>query len=174
MDLVFKRSQTTGTMGRVAFKLFGRAEFDDEEREIIKRYRFDEAVLIFAFEPGLMRKAITRGVLVFLLVWLLVSYMFFGSPFSAAAGLALLIAIGFGFWWYHQNRETIFVRDLIHGRYFTCDSVVDLARKEAWLETICAFLRQVMESAKHWDGEVRNPIEALPKDEARQVIIKGI
>ncbi|MCJ9430736.1 hypothetical protein [Kordiimonas marina] len=172
MDLLFKRSQTTGSMGRVAFRLFGKAEFSEEEDALIERYRFDEAVLIYAFQPGLIKQSAVRGFGVFLIGWLLFFFMFKSALGSAT--LAVLVGVGYGFWYFHQNRETIYVRDLIHGRYFTCDSVVDLARKEAWLETICAFLRQVMESAKHWDGEVRNPIEALPKDEARQVIIKGI
>lgn len=61
----------------------------------------------------------------------------------------------------------------MHGRYFSCGSVVELARKEAWLETATAFLRQVMESAKHWDGTERRPVEVLPKDEAKRIILRG-
>ncbi len=81
---------------------------------------------------------------------------------------------GAGYWYLHEKRETIFVRDLLHGRHFTCDSVVELARKEAWLSVVVSFLRQVMESAKHWDGTEHITIEALPKDEARQVILRGL
>ncbi|MGV6850283.1 MAG: hypothetical protein ACWA5A_18070 [Marinibacterium sp.] len=52
--------------------------------------------------------------------------------------------------------------------------MIELARKEAWLGTVVSFLRQVMESAKHWDGTQRHTVEPLPKEEARQVIIKGL
>ena len=80
-----------------------------------------------------------------------------------------------GGWWYaNEKRETIYVRDLMHGRNFKCDSVVDLARKEAWLATVVSFLRQVMETAKHWDGTESHKVEPLPKDEARQVILRGL
>lgn len=173
MDLLFKRSQTSSELGRVSFKLFGKVEFDDEEQELIKKYHFDDAVLIYTYQPTLIKKALVRSFGIFVIAWI----MFF-TMFDATGMFALMLGViaggGFGYWYYHQNRETIFVRDLIRGRYFKCESVIDLARKEAWLETICAFLRQVMESAKHWDGEVRAPIEALPKDEAKQIIIKGI
>ena len=90
------------------------------------------------------------------------------------SAVAVVVAVVWGFGYFHEKRETIFVRDLLHGRYFSCTSVIDLARTEAWLETIVGFLRQVMESAKHWDGTESHTIEALPKDEARSIIIKGI
>lgn len=173
MDLLFKRSQAAGEFGRASFKLFGKVEFDDEEQALIKKYRFDEAVLIYTYQPTLIKQALARSIGVFFIAWI-VFFAMFGASVMFAFALGALSGGGFGYWYYHQNRETIFVRDLIHGRYFKCESVIDLARKEAWLETICAFLRQVMESAKHWDGEVRFPIEALPKDEAKQIIIKGI
>lgn len=88
----------------------------------------------------------------------------------AAGAVALVFGVGY----FNEKRETILVRDLVHGRYFSCKSVIDLARTEAWLETVVGFLRQVMESAKHWDGAEAHTIEALPKDEARSIIIKGI
>lgn len=172
MELLFKRSQTTGTTGRVAFKLWGKIEFDEEETALTQRYHFDKAILIEVVQPWLIRRAAIRGVWAIVTLWLVLYFIF--SWHSSALLLSILGGGGFAYWYYHQHRETIFVRDLMHGRNFSCDSVVDLARKEAWLETICAYLRQVMESAKHWDGEVRSPIEALPKDEARQVILKGL
>ncbi len=94
--------------------------------------------------------------------------------FSAGFLLGLISAGGFSYWYINEKRETIFVRDLLHGRHFKCESVVELARKEAWLTTIVSYLRQVMESAKNWDGTERHTVEPLPKDEARQFIIKSI
>ncbi|WP_262691996.1 hypothetical protein [Kordiimonas aestuarii] len=172
MDLLFKRSQTSSDLGRVAFKLFGKVEFDAEETELVKKYRFDEAVLIYSDQPKLFKKACMRAFGIFIIAWIIVFSMSYSGMMAVMLGL--LGGCGYGYWYYHQNRETIYVRDLMHGRYFTCESVVDLARKEAWLETICSFLRQVMEGAKHWDDEVRSTIKALPKEEARRVIIEGI
>ena len=170
MDLLFKREQTSGKIARVAFKLWGKLELDEDEQALVKRYRFDEAVLIGSEQPKLLRNAGIAGLGVMALVYALLSTMI---P-SFAPVIAVLAGGGAAYWYYHSKRETIFVRDLLHGRYFSCDSVVELARKEAWLTTIVSFLRQVMESAKHWEGTERHAIEALPKDEARQVILKGI
>ena len=62
----------------------------------------------------------------------------------------------------------------MHGRYFKCRSVIDLARKEASLGVISSFLRQVMESAKTWDGAEVHDIEALSREEAKSVVIRGL
>lgn len=170
MDLLFKREQTSGKIGRVAFKLWGKIELDEDEQALVKRYKFDQAILIAAIQPSLLRNAGLLGLLA-----LIIAYSILSPIVPAVAGLGgVLAGGGVAYWYYHNNRETIFVRDLLHGRHFTCESVVDLARKEAWLTTIVSFLRQVMESAKHWDGTETHAIEALPKDEARQVILKGI
>jgi len=166
MELLFRREQTTGKLARVNFKLWGKIEFDEDEQAIVKRYRFDEAVLIEAIQPDLFRKVIYVAIGVFAVVVLLLGSLI---GITAAMVLGVLAGGGAGYWYLNEKRETIFVKDLIHGRHFTCDSVVELARKEAWLETITAFLRHVMESAKHWDGTARHSIEALPKDEARHV-----
>ncbi len=55
MELLFKREQTTGRLARVNFKLWGKIELDEDEDAIVKRYRFDEAVLIEAIQPMLIR-----------------------------------------------------------------------------------------------------------------------
>jgi hypothetical protein len=171
MDILFRREQTSGTTGRAKFKLWGKIELDDNESEMVERYRFDQAILIAAFQPELIRNTGLIGAGVFVLALALLS-TFLDGTFALLGGL--IAGGGVGYWYFNEKRETIFVRDLMHGRHFTCNSVVELARKEAWLHLICGFLRQVMESAKHWDGTEKHAIEALPKDEARQVIIKGI
>ncbi|HWT30356.1 MAG TPA: hypothetical protein VN240_04935 [Propylenella sp.] len=156
---------------RVNFKLWGKIELDEEEQGLINRYDFDKAVLIAAFQPGLLRRAVIIGAGAFL-----VGLLFFGAMAGPWLGFLLASAagIGTGFWWFNEKRETVYVRDLLHGRHFSCDSVIELARKEAWLTTIVGFLRQVMESAKHWDGTESHKIVPLPKDEARQVILRGL
>lgn len=171
MEILFKREQTPGKMSRVNFKLWAKIEPGEDEQEIISRYKFDQAVLIEAVQPGLMRSAAMVAVGVFA-----VAFLLFAAIFGINAGLflAIVTAFGAGYWYADSKRESIFVKDLLHGRHFKCESVIELARKEAWLATIVGFLRQVMESAKHWDGTETQSVEALPKDEARQVIIKGI
>jgi hypothetical protein len=171
MNLLFKREQTTGKLSRVNFKLWGKVELNEEEEALVKRYRFDEAVLIAVIQPNLLRQAIFVGFGVFLVTGIILAKIAGGGT---AAVLGLLAGGGAAYWWINEKRETIFVRDLIHGRHFTCDSVIELAKKEAFLTTVVSFLRQVMESAKHWDGTQSHVIEPLPKDEARQVILRGV
>lgn len=171
MDLLFKRNQTAGKLGRVAFQLWGKLELDEDEQALVKRYRFDEAVLIGATQSNLFRNAVLVGIVAFIAAYNLLDFVI---PNTTAGFLGLIVGGVAGYWFYTEKRETIFVKDLLHGRHFTCDSVIDLARKEAWLTTIVSYLRQVMESAKNWDGTERHAIEALPKDEARQVILRGI
>jgi len=171
MELLFRRKQTPGKIRSVSFKLWSMIEFDQDEQEIVRRYRFADAVLIEALQPDLMRKTALMAAGIFI-----ITFGVFSSMWGMGAGflLGLVAAGGFGYWYINEKRETIFVKDLIHGRDFSCDSVVELARKEAWLSTIISYLRQVMESAKHWDGTERLTVNPLPKDEARQVILKGL
>ncbi|EHK57051.1 hypothetical protein [Allomesorhizobium alhagi] len=169
MKLLFKREQSSGTTGTVKFKLWGKIELEEQEEEIIRRYAFDKAVLIDAFQPELMRKSAYVGAAGFLAVVVLVNA---AVGLSAAMFLALFAGAGAGYFYYDRKRDTVFVRDLMHGRYFSCDSVVELARKEAWLGNITAYLRQVMESAKHWGGTETVPIPVLAREDAKELIVR--
>lgn len=168
MELLFKREQTTGSMSRVNFKLWGKLEVSEDEQALIDRYRFDEAVLIGSDDSELQRRAIKLGAIVFVIAAAVLTVMagILGFLVGIAAG------IGAGYWYMNEKRETVFVKDMLHARHFTCESVVDLARKEAWLEGACSVLRQVMESAKHWDGVERHTIDPLPKNEAKELILR--
>ena len=181
MEIIFRREQTRRTFGPIIdFKLFAMINFDDEESALVKRYRFDEAELIEVPQPGLLRQAVVLGLIVFLLVY---SFFFFGLHYQmeiyyrVSMGLNLFFsattAIGLGMIFYHQKRETIYVKDLIHGRHFKCRSVVALARKEAFLHHICGQLRQVMESAKNWDGNEIHEVLPLSPGEAKRAIMSG-
>lgn len=171
MELLFKREQTSGRFGRVAFKLWAKIDLDEDEKALVKRYRFDEAALIHAVQPKLIRGTVFVFIVTLLIAISIFSLISSGWFFDV---LSVMASIAAAYWYYHNNRETIYVRDLIHGRYFSCSTVIELARKEAWLTTVVSFLRQVMESAKNWDGTERHIIEPLPKEEARQIILKGV
>lgn len=168
MNLLLKRNQTDGAIGKVKFTLWAKTELDEDEEHIVRRYRFDNAKVIDVLQPNLPRNAVLIGLGAAALAFVIL----FRVPFNNI--LAVAIGIGAGWFFYDRKRESLFVRDLIHGRYFTCDSVVDLARKEAWLAAVIAVLRQVMETAKHWDGTETIPIEALSKEEAKYIAIKGL
>ncbi|MBP6379870.1 MAG: hypothetical protein KA312_05580 [Sphingorhabdus sp.] len=171
MELLFKREQTTNQRLRVNFKLWGKLEVTEDERALINRYRFDEAVLIGSDDRHLLRSAVKLGAVVFVIAALLITYMLSSGTFGFLGGVAA--GVGAGYWHMNEKRETIFVKDMLHGRNFTCDSVIELAKKEAWLEGACALFRQVMESAKHWDGVERHTIEPLPKDQAKELILRA-
>ena len=170
MELLFKREQTTGKMGRVNFKLWGKLEVSEDEQALINRYRFDESVLIGSDDSELLRKSIKLGAIVFVIAAALLTYMA-GGTMGFLGGIAA--GGGAGYWLMNEKRETIFVKDMLHGRNFTCDTVVELAKKEAWLEGACGVFRQVMESAKHWDGVERHTIEPLPKEQAKELILRA-
>jgi hypothetical protein len=167
MNLLFKRQQSEGN-GKVKFKLWAQTELDEDEQHIVKRYRFDGAKLIDVFQPNLLRNAILVALGVSVVVSFVLSRFALGLPIGVSAGIAA------GYFFYDRKRESVLVRDLIHGRYFACDSVIELARKEAWLSTVVAVLRQVMETAKHWDGTETIPIAALSKEEAKYIALKGL
>jgi hypothetical protein len=171
MELLFKREQTTGKMGRVNFKLWGKLEVSEDEQALINRYRFDESILIGADDRALLTAAIKLGAIVFVIAAILLTYLSGEGGMGFLGGIAA--GVGAGYWLMNEKRETIFVKDLLHGRNFTCDSVVELAKKEAWLEGACGVFRQVMESAKHWDGVERHTIEPLPKELAKELILRA-
>jgi hypothetical protein len=186
MNLLFQRAQGTGPLGLAEkvsvpslplgfsspkFKLWAKIELEPEEQTVVDHYHFDKAVLIDSDQPELLKKSAYVALAAFCAGTVLFFTM---MHISAAIFLGLLAGGAAGYFYFDKNRETIFVSDLLHGRNFSCRSVIELARKEAWLETVCAFLRQVMESAKHWDGTEAIPIKALDKDVAKQIIIKGL
>ncbi|MEM7243585.1 MAG: hypothetical protein AAF429_15515 [Pseudomonadota bacterium] len=182
MDILFRRDQFAKSSGRIIFKLWSQIDVSEEEQKIIDKYMFKNAVVIFADQPGLIRRSIIAGILS------MFGFAFVVSIFMGITGamrhqvvnpsimsfLPVLVGLIVGYVYFHQKRETIYVKDLLRGRSFKCNSVIDLVRKEAWLNSVVSFLRQVMESAKHWDGTEQHPVEVLPKDEARAFILKGL
>ncbi len=169
MDILFKREQTNEGIGKVKFKLWSKIELDEEEQALTQKYDFDDAILIAIEQPDLFRHAAIIGIL----VWLFGTGFFTAMmPMMLSVPVGIAAGIGAAYWWINEKRETIFVKDLIHGRNFKCASVIELAKKEAWLINVVATLRQVMVSAKHWDGTEQFEIKPLPKDEAKEVILR--
>lgn len=167
MKLLFKREQATGKFGQALFKLWGKIDLDDLEAEAVRKYSFDNKILIEVEQTTLIRSAAIMGFLalvaVYAILWILG---------LASALIALVAGVAAGYFYFHQKRETIFVKDLMHGRYFTCRSVIELAQKEAKLDELVTVLRQVMETAKHWDGTESVDVPVLDKDAAKQLVIQ--
>lgn len=170
MDLLFKREQNKKWRGRVVFRLWVKAEMSDDERSLIERYDMGASCLIAADDFDHLKGAIAFG---------LVALLVFGVGGALATeevliGLAtgVIAALGSGYWWLNEKRETIWMRDLIYGRRFKCDSIIDLVKKEAMLENACIALRQVLETAKHWDGVEARPVPKLAPEEAKEVVLR--
>lgn len=173
MELLFKRKQTSEGMRGVRFKLWAKLELDEEELRMIDHYRLDHAILIEGDESELIKWSIVIGVAAWLLFGSTIGLvMTFAVGFVLAAILSLCVGIGAGFWWFNEKRETIMVNDLIQGRHFKCKSVIELAKKEAWLQGTVAAFRQVMEGSKHWDGTEQLSVPVLPPEEARDLLAR--
>jgi len=171
MNILFRREQRTGVFGKIIFHLWCKIEPDEEEQKLIDTYNLRGALLIAVLQPLLIRNSILFGLLFFFLTGY-AAQIFFYNSMPTNVGIALVGALGAGYWWYNQRRETIYLKDLAHGRQFKCNSIINLIKKEAELEGIVGLVRQVLESAKHWDGTETIPIEALPKDEAKQYVLR--
>lgn len=169
MKLLLKREQTTGRVGRVNFKLWAKIEIDDDERALMNRYKFDQALLMGEDDPSLLRKSGFYGLLIAAVAYVILNTIF---PMNLALLFGLAAGGGFTYWYYNEKRDQVFVRDLLHGRHFKCPGIIDLTKKEAEVSEITAIFRQVMESARHWGGTQTEDIPVLSRDEARELILK--
>ena len=93
---------------------------------------------------------------------------------SASFTLTFFAFAGITGLYYNELRGNIYVRDLLHGRKFRCFSIVELIRKEDELLALSAYLRQVLESAKHWDGREVLEVPPLTPELAKQLVIQGL
>ena len=177
MNLLLRRSQVLNNVRRGHFSLWAMVEPTDEEAQLIKRYNMHTVELITVPQPYLRLYSIICGLvcaIALILAVLAAPYSFrVQAPLYVWVALAVAGGALAGFTFYTQYRETIFVKDLLHGRRFKCRSVIELARKEAYLESITNYFRQVVESAKHWGGTQTVPIEPLPPEEAKRFILSG-
>ena len=180
MNLLLNRDQNSAALftliplrlgSGVMFKLHAELELDDEEKELIRKYRFAKAPLVLS-DPiddlkMAFRPAVLLGLIAFGVLWMLMS-------FSTAISLAMLVTIAMTVVYFKTMREQILVSDLLDGgRTFRCDSVVELVQKEAFLERISEYLRRVMESAKNWHDREIIPIKPLDKVLAKQAVLSS-
>lgn len=171
MKILFRRAQTPGRFRGVKFKLWAKLELDkqSDEQKIIDRYDFDHAVLIYHYQEKLFRNACLFGIAMSGPIFFFIGY-YLGRQVGAFG--AFLSAFFLGWLFYDYFRETIYVKDLLHGRYFKCRSIVELAAKEAWLGQMASYLRAVMESAKHWDGTETQDLPKPDPEIAKQIMLK--
>lgn len=169
MKLLLQRTQGRSTFGKPIFRMMAKMELTDEEVALVERYDFAGYEIIPADEPGLIRNAVLIGLGAAVIAWFL-----FSSLGGLGSFLQLAAAVGAGWFYYDRMRERIFVRDFIHGRYFDCPSVLDLAKKEAFLQYSATLFRQLMETAKSWGDFEITDIPPLPPEEAKQLVIRKL
>lgn len=179
MNLLLARDQTSAAMfsliplrigSGVTFSLHATLELDAEEEALLHRYNFRKAALVVS-DPiddikQSFRPALLLGLIAFFLLWFVVK-------FTVAMTLAVLVTLVMTGVYFKTLREQIIVSELLDGgRKFRCDSIVDLIKKEAYLNRICAHLRQVLESAKNWHDREVVPIRPLNKEDAKHAVLK--
>ena len=156
----------------VTFTLHAMLELDQEEEALLQKYNLTKAPLVVS-DPiedikNSFRPALLLGILSFFVFWIV-------AEFSTALILAFFVTLGMTAVYFKTLREQIIVSELLHGgRKFRCDSIVNLIQKEAYLEFICEFLRQLLESAKTWDDREAIPIMPLDRKAAKQAVLEVI
>ena len=179
MNLLCERKQSSAPFtlvplrfgGGVMFTLWVKSELDEEEQELLKKYDFEKALLIADDWVATFRRGLRSALVIGVLVWPVLLFLTnFGLATAVTVvGVLILTAI-----YYNELRGHIYVRDLIHGRKFRCFSVVELLQQEERLKFLATYLRQVLESAKHWDGREVVPIPPLSREDAKQLVLKAL
>ena len=179
MNILFKRQQKSASVFRlvplkigagVTFSLHAELELDAEEEALIKQYHLAKAPIIISDFIEDVRRAIGPALIVSFVVFVV---SFFVIGFWSSVSVALLVFPIMTIIYYRELRENIAVNHLLNGgRTWRCDSIAELIKKEAFLEGVAAYLRQLLESAKHWDDREVIPIHPLPKSEAKLAVLK--
>lgn len=151
------------------FSLSAELEFDAEELQLIEKYQFNHSPIVRSDFFDDLKKAVPHAMIVGLValafLWMMVGF-FTALPFSLII-TCVMIAI-----YFKTERQQILVSDLMNGgRKFRCDSVVDLVHQEAFLEGVSQYLRQLIETAKHWDDREVIPIKPLDKAAAKRALL---
>lgn len=181
MNLLFKRDQKSAQIftliplkigSGVSFSLWAELELDDEEAALIKKYQFAKSALVISDPIDDLKQSFRPAA--FLGFVLFVVWSIIGSVYTALI-IGLLVTVVMTIIYFKTQREQILVSDLMHGgRTFRCDSVVELIQKEAFLEGVTGYLRQVVESAKNWGDRDVIEIKPLDKAAAKQAVMQAL
>lgn len=178
MNLLCERKQSSATFtlvplqfgGGVMFTLWAKAEFEELEYELLQKYHFENALLIADDWTVTLRKSLKTSIWLGVVLWFV---LFTFLSWSTSTTLTFFAILAFTAIYFNELREHIYVRDLVYGRTFRCFSIVELIHKEEYLKGLTMYLRQVLESAKHWGGREVVEIPTLSPNEARQLILKA-
>lgn len=170
MKILMRHQQTQGLFRSVRFKLWGKVELEGDEQKIIDRYDFRHAVLVDDLIDGLTKWSFIVG-----LVAMVPAFFMWAGFLGRQIGTPLAIVTGafIGWFFYDRLRETVYVKDLLHGRNFRCKSIIDISIKEQRLRDMVALLRSVMESAKHWDGTQILDVPQHDPETSRRIMIRS-
>ncbi|MBZ0226971.1 MAG: hypothetical protein K8F58_00745 [Bauldia sp.] len=179
MNLLCERQQSSAAFtlvplqfgGGVMFKLWAKVELDDDEFEMLRKYRFEDALLIADDWVATLRHCFRVSLTLGFALWIVLILFFSWTMSATLAFLAVALITGL---YYNELRGNIYVRDLVHGRTFRCFSIVELIRKEHYLKGLSMYLRQVLESARNWDGQEVIAIPPLTPEQAKLLVIEGI
>lgn len=180
MNLLLGRSQKASAffslvplrIGRgIVFHLHAELELDEEERRLLKKYNFTRSRLVASDALQDLKKAIRPALFLAALTMLVWSVF---DDYRNAIPVTIVVLVGMTIGYFKTFREQILVSDLLDGgRTFPCESIVELIHKEAFLEGICEYLRQVLESAKHWTDREAIAIKPLDKADAKIAVLKA-
>lgn len=180
MKLLLSRDQSSGSLfslvplrigSGVIFKLQAELELDEEEAQLIKQYKLESAPIVVSNIFDDIKMAMRPAFLLAVLALFVFTGM---GGFAIGAIFFSLVFLGMTGVYFHTMREQILVRTLLDGgKTFRCDSVVELIQKEAYLESVCQYLRQLLESAKHWGDRETIDIKPLDRAEAKQAVLKA-
>ena len=177
MHLLLSRDQKAGSFslipprigGGVTFTLTAQLQLEPHEMELLKRYALLSSPIIVSNLLEDIKNALKPS-------WVL------GFIAGAISGLVLPVHLSmlFGVFitllmtaiYFEKLRENLTVDQLLeNGRTFYCFSVRELIEKEAYLEGACSYLRQLLESAKHWGDREAIPIPPLDREAAKQAVL---
>lgn len=179
MQIIYQRSQSNSSFslvplriaGGIAFSLWAKIELSQEEQFLFDRYRFRDALLVEGDAFVALKRAARISIVITLVLGGAIAVFVNWHVAAVMSGIGF---VGLTLAFYDRLREHIYARDLIDGRTFRCFSVIELIEKEWYLERVCGYLRQVLESARHWEDRETINIKALSRDAAKHVVLKGI
>ena len=161
------------------FTIKAHLELEPEEKALIEKYKLSHAVIADGSLWTTLKTALPQALLVTFLAAIIV------QPVSQAIAIAsrsysspgnYILAIIFFvllYLYYKDAQEKILVSELVNGwRTFRADTVVDLVHKEAYIESVCQHLQQLLITAKHWDDKAVIEIEPLDKEQAKQQVLE--